>query len=74
MTTLAEERFYTSRELEKKLGMPPGELAKRRYTGRPAPPHIRISQGTIRYAESDVVKWLEANRSDRSSKGKTSKK
>jgi predicted DNA-binding transcriptional regulator AlpA len=46
-------------DVEARVGLPPGELARRRASGN-GPRHFKLGRRTVAYFESDVRKWLAA--------------
>lgn len=56
-------RYLTPEQAADLLGYKPKTLAEWRYLGR-GPRYVKTSpgrSGRIRYAEADVIAWLEAN-------------
>jgi len=55
-----EKKYLNEKEVSKLLGIPRGSLANDRWLKKGLP-HVRIG-GRIRYAISDINKYIEDNR------------
>ena len=58
------ERLFTTEELAKHLKVVVGTLNNWRHEKPPRGPKWRNLQGTIRYAENDIVAWQESEAHD----------
>lgn len=52
-----EFKFYSTRSLSEKIGLPVSWIKKNRYLDNPIP--FRIIAGLLRYNETEVQKWLK---------------
>lgn len=61
---MSADRLLTVAELAEYLGVSPHTIYQWRYRSE-GPPGFRLGKGQVRYRESEVLAWLEAQRDDR---------